>query len=538
MSPRYLINFSSERIPTAVRDAVVVGSGIAGLTVALELSKELDVSLVAKASLDETATRYAQGGIASATSPEDSPALHLEDTLEAGAGLCDRSAVEVLVTEAADWVGELMRFGADFDWLGDRIRLAREGGHSLARVLHAGDATGTEIEDTLIRVVKRWETLAVFESSFAVDLVTYGGRCAGVLVLTPSGLRLELAPVVILATGGAGQLFEVTTNPRVSTGDGYAMAYRAGATLADMEFIQFHPTALDHEEMPRFLITEALRGEGAVLRDASGERFMVGMHPLADLAPRDVVTREIMKAMDRCGAKHVFLDARHIEVGRFKSRFPTIYRRCCESGFDPATELIPVAPAAHYTIGGVKADVDGRSDLPGLYATGEAAATGVHGANRLASNSLLEGLVFSKRIARLVKAELPDEEGKEELAGLKVSCEAEREAVSRADIAELRRRLQRVMIEEVGPVRSADGLKRALQAFAEMSWVLRVGFEHADGFELQNMLTVATLITRSALEREESRGVHYRVDCPAEDPIWLRRLTRNLSEEESARAQC
>ncbi len=527
----YLVNFDSKNIPVAVRDAVVIGSGIAGLTAALELSKELDVSLIAKASLDETATRYAQGGIAAATSDEDSPELHLEDTLAAGAGLCDRTAVEVLVSEASDWIGELMRFGAEFDWLGDRIRLAREGGHSLARILHAGDATGTEVETTLIRVAKRWETLTVFESSFAIDLVTVEDRCVGALVLAPDGLRLELAPAVVLATGGAGQLFRVTTNPRVSTGDGHAMAYRAGATLADMEFIQFHPTALDRDEMPRFLITEAIRGEGAYLRDCSGERFMVGIHPLAELAPRDVVTREMMRAMDRCGEERVYLDTRHIPEERLKARFPTIYGRCRQLGLDLASDLIPVSPAAHYTIGGVATDVDGRTDLPGLYATGEVAATGVHGANRLASNSLLEGLVFSKRIARDIKSRAPDEDFKEELSRLELSHSAERSPASDVDLGKIRSRLQEIMMEWVGPVRSEKGLRRALRALGELEWLLRVEFNRTDGFEAQNMIEVAKLVAKSALEREESRGVHFREDYPAEDPRWLRRIERNIAEE-------
>lgn len=528
---RYLVNFDSKRISTAVREAVVVGSGIAGLTAALELSKELDVSLIAKASLEETATRYAQGGIAAATSDEDSPELHLEDTLAAGAGLCDRVAVEVLVSEASDWVGELMRFGAEFDWLGDRIRLAREGGHSLARILHAGDATGTEVEATLIRVAKRWETLTIFESSFAIDLATFRGRCVGVLVLTPDGLRLELAPAVVLATGGAGQLYTVTTNPRVSTGDGHAMAYRAGATLADMEFIQFHPTALDRNEMPRFLITEAIRGEGAYLRDCSGRRFMVGVHPLAELAPRDAVTREMIKAMERCGEERVYLDTRHIPADRLKERFPTIYRRCREVGLDLSSELIPVSPAAHYTIGGVRTDIDGRTDIPGLYATGEVAATGVHGANRLASNSLLEGLVFSKRIARDIKSRPPDEKFKEELSLLDLSYHAERVLAPDVDFKEIRSRVQEIMMEWVGPVRSARGLRLALGALGELDWLLQAEFDRPEGFEVQNMITVAKLVAKSALEREESRGVHFREDYPSEDPRWLRRIDRNIAEE-------
>lgn len=533
MLPRYLVDFDSGKLPVTVRDALVLGSGIAGLTAALELSKELDVALVAKSRLEETATKYAQGGIAAATSAEDSPALHLKDTLAAGGSLCDREAVEVLVNEAADWIGELIRLGADFDWLEGRIGLAREGGHSLARILHARDATGSEIEATLIRVAKRWETLVILESSFAVDLLTHGGRCVGALILTPEGLRIELAPVVIMATGGAGQLFEITTNPSVATGDGHAMAYRAGGTLVDMEFVQFHPTALDRAEMPRFLITEALRGEGAYLRDSDGNRFMVGAHPLAELAPRDVVTRAIIKAAGP-ERKKVFLDARHIGAERLSARFPTIYARCKEVGFDMGIDLVPIMPAAHYTIGGIGTDVDGRTDLPGLFATGEAAATGVHGANRLASNSLLEGLVFSKRIARTVKAQPPDEEVKEALAELHIAYKDDRPEGSKAELAGARVALQRLMTEKVGPVRSKESLLSALDEIEGLSGLLDVKFEDIEGLEMQNMLIVGKLIAQSALERHESRGVHFRTDFPVEDPAWLRHLSRNIAEETSA----
>ncbi|MHB0977567.1 MAG: L-aspartate oxidase [Candidatus Aquicultorales bacterium] len=537
MIPRYLLDFDSSAIPKYIRDVVVVGSGIAGLTAALELSKELDVSLIAKSSLDESATKYAQGGVAAAASEADSPALHFNDTIAAGGTLCDRQAVEVLVSEGADWVGELIRLGAEFDWLGDKVRLAREGGHSLPRVLHAGDATGSQIMATLLRVAKRWETLAVFEDEFAVDLATHGGRCVGVLVLGRDGLRLEFAPAIVLATGGAGQLFRITTNPRVSTGDGHAMAYRAGATLIDMEFVQFHPTALAIEEMPYFLITEALRGEGAVLLDGLGRRIMVGAHPSADLAPRDVVTRRIVETLERGEGGGVFLDARHIGSERLASRFPTIYNHCLSHRLDPGSDLIPVVPAAHYMIGGVKTDIHGQSDLPGLYATGEAAATGVHGANRLASNSLLEGLVFSKRIAHHIKKHSEDEELKEELSKAKITGDGYVRSASAFPAAEARADLQALMTEKVGPSRSAGGLEEAIEKIDRMLGVEPVAESPFEGLELTNMLTVACLIATSALERRESRGVHFRSDFPFEDPLWERRIVRNIAGEGSLHAR-
>ncbi len=531
MVPRYLINFNSDKLDKITTDVVVVGSGVAGLSAALEISKQFDVALVTKGELKETATWYAQGGVATAISPEDSPKLHLKDTLEAGAGLCDRKAVDVLVSDASDRIGELIGLGAEFDWQGDRIGLSREGGHRLARILHSGDATGSEIEATLIRTANAWRSVQVFEHRFALDIVVDGGRCAGVVCLDEKSDRLvlHLAKAVILATGGAGQLYSVTTNPVISTGDGMAMAYRAGAVLADMEFIQFHPTALDEDSMPRFLITEALRGEGAYLRDCRGERFMLGRHPLAELGPRDIVTREMIRATQRCGGGPVYLDATHIPKDILEEHFPTIWKHCREHGIDISKDLIPVRPAAHYTIGGVKTDLDGRTNIPDLYATGEVACTGVHGANRLASNSLLEGLVFSKRIIEAIKTRLTTGE-ESSIQDVKLGFKMARSKLD-LDFKKERRWLQKLMMDYVGVVRSESGLRHAMGELKKRDEVLKAEFSNPAGFELQNMFLVAGLVMRAALEREESRGAHYREDYPEASDGWIRHLEHRFVEE-------
>lgn len=532
--PRYLIDFNTSDIETCCSDVVVVGSGVAGLSAALEISKQFDVVLVTKGELKEAATWYAQGGVAAAVSPEDSPKLHLKDTLEAGAGLCDVEAVKVLVNEAADRIGELIRLGTKFDWKGNRIGLSREGGHHLARVLHSGDSTGSEIQSTLIRTAEAWRSVHVFEHRFALDILVDGGRCAGVICHDEQTGKpvIHLAKAVILASGGAGQLYSVTTNPQIATGDGMAMAYRAGATLADMEFIQFHPTALDQESMPRFLITEALRGEGAYLRDCNGERFMVGQHPLAELAPRDIVTQEIFRVMKRCGDGPVYLDATHIPEKKLKESYPTIWAHCQEFGINIAKDLIPVRPAAHYTIGGVKTDLDGRTSIPDLYATGEVACTGVHGANRLASNSLLEGLVFSHRITKAILKKLYSV-ADEPVLGVELSYLTERAnlQMSAEQINKERRWLQKLMMDYVGVVRSEAGLRLALEEISKKQELLQAEFKTPEGFELQNMLSVAMLVAKAALERKESRGVHFREDCPEPSEAWVIHLEHRITED-------
>ncbi len=528
---------------TTTADVIVVGSGIAGLTTALRLRRRVDrVLLVTKTVLDEGSTAWAQGGIAAVMSPEDSAAEHVHDTLVAGVGLCDVEAVETLVREGTDAVWDLIALGAEFD-RGDtgQISLTREGGHHRDRILHAGgDATGREISRALIAALRRViddPGIEVIEHALVVDLLTdAGSRVCGVTLHVigegqNDGVGAAHARAVVLATGGLGQIYASTTNPPVATGDGMAAALRAGAVLGDLEFVQFHPTVLWLGEGSRGqqpLISEAVRGEGAFLVDAAGERFMQGQHPLADLAPRDVVARAIIRRMRETGTDHVFLDCRHLGAAFLEQRFPSIVERCRELGFDPATDLLPVAPAQHYASGGVRTDLRGRTSLEGLYACGETSCTGVHGANRLASNSLLEGLVFARRIAddltaRLAAGELPPS------SPVDVVDDADRALVRG------RRRLevQRAMTAGAGTVRSAASLDRTEEALAGLA---RTGADEdaakkggPKSWETTNLLHLGRALTHAARLREETRGGHVREDHPDRDDArylhhtWLRR---------------
>jgi len=534
MIPRYLVNFGTQKLEKHISDLLVIGSGIAGLTAVLQVCKTRSVALVTKSELKESSTWYAQGGIATAVGKEDSPALHFNDTLEAGAGLCDPAAVSVLVTEGPQSIFDLINLGTDFDRaLGGEMELQREGGHSLPRILHSGDSTGSEIENTLIKATKACPTIVIEENAFVIDLITFNNRCMGALVL-PSGAEtpvLFLARAVVLATGGLGQVYQVTTNPSISTGDGVAMAFRAGADVSDMEFVQFHPTALDIAESPRFLITEALRGVGAYLKDCSGERFMVGVHPLAELAPRYVVVKEMLKAMERCNEKHVYLDASHLSQHKLEEEFPHIYKHCLDSGYDLAKDSIPVSPAAHYLMGGVKTDLFGRTNVAGLYASGEVACTGVHGANRLASNSLLEGLVFSKRIRGELDNDFRDV-SREDLEEVEINFETAREKIS-VPVEKERERLSRLMFANAGVTRSKKSLTEALSEIDQIGRVLAADFHSPKGHELQNMTIVAYLIVKSALLREESRGTHFREDFPLpDDKNWRKHTVLRMAESE------
>jgi L-aspartate oxidase len=517
-------------------DVVVLGSGVAGLTAALALDRAgLSVTLLTKAELVASATRYAQGGVAAALSPPDSPELHFSDTVSAGGGLCDPEAVRVLVGEGPARLRELIALGAAFDRAGgsngDRdgpFALAREGGHSLARVLHAGgDATGFEVERALVAAVVG-SGVEAREGWLATALSVTSGCVTGVAAVDPDGRPAEVAARhVVLASGGAGQLFAVTTNPALSTGDGVAMALRAGAAVADLEFMQFHPTALAHPGMPRPLLSEALRGEGALLRDDRGVAFMTGDHPLGDLAPRDVVARAITRRLVERGLEHLWLDATGIEG--FATRFPTISRACQAVGLDPTREWLPVAPAAHYLCGGVMTDLDGAASLPGLWACGEVACTGVHGANRLASNSLLEGLVFGKRVACAIAAGRPGPEPSGTLRGVPLDQVPTRPSPPRheggeerqIDAAGLRSRLQQVMTANVGVLRDAGGLGRAAGELrtldAEASAADARGLDAAGLralHEVWNLATVGRAVAAAAADREESRGAHHRLDHP------------------------
>lgn len=530
MIPRYLVDFDARELPVFHSDILVVGSGVAGLTAALDLSRDFEVRLITKSGLEETATAQAQGGVATIAAAEDSPTLHLEDTLRAGAGIGNRRAARVLVEEGPERVAELFRLGVRFDWEGETISLAREGGHSRARVLHARDATGEEIQDSLVRAAEIWRSVQLHPNSFALDLLTVQGRCFGLLVFDQSNRQLQLclSRATILASGGAGQLFAMTTNPQVATGDGLAMAYRAQAELMDLEFIQFHPTAFYQESGQTYLLSEALRGEGAHLVDGQGKRFLEDF-PAAELAPRDIVTRKMIEIMRASGTPFVYLDARHLGASFLKERFPSIWKFLADQGLSLASDLIPVAPAAHYIIGGVRTDLWGRTTIKGLCASGEVAATGVHGANRLASNALLEGLVFSKRIARYLRKEL----GKKRVPrwarvidSLNSHATAARPISAggkRIDVADQRRSLQELMTAEMGPVRHGAGLQQALVELDGLEPILRSQLQETSGFELQNMLLLARVITSAALARRESRGVHFREDFPAtDDENWKR----------------
>ena len=503
-------------------DFLIIGSGIAGLRAAAELEGRGRVLILTKAEPREGSTGYAQGGIAAAMGAGDSPDLHAADTIAAGDGLCDEQAVRVLVEEGPRYVRELMDWGAAFDHEPDgTLAMAIEGAHSARRVLHARDATGREIGRVLWARVSVLPGVSTCAHTRAVELVCDGDRCVGARFLLEDGREaVASAGAVLLATGGAGQVYSDTTNPPVATGDGVAMAYRAGASVVDLEFVQFHPTALKVEGQPRFLLSEALRGEGARLVNDAGEPFTQRYDPKGDLAPRDRVARAIERESRRTG-RPVYLSLGHLDTAFVHRRFPLLSEACRRAGLDLATDRIPVGPAAHYMMGGIQTDLDGRTTLSGLYAAGEVACTGVHGANRLASNSLLEGLVFGARAGKaMVAAPRPVAV---ERAGESSATPASWSAMPAADI-------QALMWRHAGLFRDRDGLETAL-ASLEPAWRalaarLREGARlTVDAWRAANLLTVARLIVRAALRREESRGGHYREDYPARDEIhWNRRV--------------
>lgn len=487
---------------------LVIGSGVAGLHTAWRASEHGDVVVLTKRSLFDSATAYAQGGIAAALGAGDSAALHRLDTLAAGAALCDAAAVEVLVAEGPQRVRELASIGARFDLdTAGRLSLGKEAAHSRKRIVHAnGDQTGAEVARTLIERVRGTPNITVLESARALDLIIANERCIGAKA-SVAGRAVEIiADATVLAAGGCGQLFRYTTNPEVATGDGYAIAHRAGARLADMEFVQFHPTALDTPENPLQLISEAVRGEGAILVNERGVRFMTRRHRLAELAPRDVVAREIFR--ERQGGSLVYLDARKI-ARNFARRFPGIFAICRARGIDPRKERIPVTPAAHYMMGGVMTDLAGRSSIERLYACGEVSCTGVHGANRLASNSLLEGLVFAERVARDIVAS-PRLGRLPRLEPWSVPALRDRGAAQVAVDS-----IRQLMWDEAGIDRNSKGLRHCKEHLEDIAARLPPG-----ATEEQNMVDTAHLVAGAALMRKESRGGHFRHDFPREKRKW------------------
>ncbi len=530
---RYLVHFSSHNLPQIFTDVLVIGSGIGGLSAALAASEEASVLVVTKKSKNDGCTSQAQGGIAAPLGLQDSPDDHLKDTFSVGCGICEEEAVSMLTEEAEVRVRELMSLGVNFDKKDGDLSFTREGGHSCARILHAnGDATGHAIQKTLVRRAMENENIAINQQSYVIDLLTLDGRCHGVLVWSSQkGLMMVRAKQTILATGGCGRVYRETTNPPVSTGDGIAMAFRAGARLQDLEFFQFHPTSLYVAGAARALISESLRGEGAILINRKGERFMSKYHPDGELAPRDMVSRGILEEMKESGDTHVLLDVTARSRSYLKERFPTITGLCDEFEIDVSCDPIPVHPAAHYHIGGVKTDLSGRTSIKNLLACGEVACTGVHGANRLGSNSLLESVVFGRRAgiaAARMCAGMESAPPLHSIQGL-----PQEPAYGSLSLADVKNSLISLMWRNVGIERCGAGLDEAMEMITFWCrYVMDKEFRNPDGWQLQNMLTVGRLITMSARQREESRGVHYRTDFPESNKNWKRHVVISQSGEE------
>ncbi|MCY2929387.1 MAG: L-aspartate oxidase [Planctomycetota bacterium] len=532
---RYLLSFESRRLPHIFTDVLIVGGGVAGLRAAIEAANAgAQVIVTTKARLAESNSYYAQGGLAAVLDAADDIERHVADTLAAGAGTSDEAVVRHVIAGAPACVRELADWGVRFDREGGDLSLGREGGHTANRIIHAnGDATGKALVEAMIERARAAANVKIFEECFVVDLLTDppaggGAVCVGAITFHPRyGLQIIRARRTILAAGGAGVLWRETTNPSIATADGIAMAFRAGAAVADVEMMQFHPTVLYVAGATRSLISEAVRGEGGILVDRHGKRIMDGVHAMGDLAPRDVVSRAILERMVETGSTHVFLDVRHLGAEAFAKRFPQIDRRCREFGIDPGRDAIPVHPAAHYMIGGAKVDMNGQTSVAGLLACGEAACTGLHGANRLASNSLTEALVFGRRCGQAAAAAGDDDR----LAAAKIDWTNPRSERTQLDLADIRNSLRSILWRNVGIARRGERLAETLEIIQFWGrYVLDKEFFDPAGWEIQNMLTSAYLLTEAALRRTETRGVHYRSDFPDTDPVWARHQVMRRTE--------
>lgn len=526
MVPRYLVPFHPKRIPHRFADLLVIGGGVAGLRAALAAEPDQLVLVVTKAALPISNSACAQGGIASVIDPEDRFEDHVADTLAAGGGLCDATVVEMVVREAPQCIAELIAWGTHFDLEAGSLALGREGGHGHRRIVHAlGDATGKEVMRAIIERALKQPNLQTWENAFTLDLLTHEGACRGALVWSAKlGLTLVWAKQTILCTGGAGQVYRESTNPEVATGDGQALAYRAGAELRDMEFMQFHPTVLYIAGSSRNLITEAVRGEGAHLVDRRGYRFMADYDRRGELAPRDIVSRAIVDQMEKTRHPNVYLDLSHLPADRVRERFPGIGQICAEFGLDITKDRIPVRPGAHYMIGGVTVDLEGRTCVPGLWAAGEVTSSGLHGANRLASNSLLEGLVYGARAGRGASAAAAATA--DDFRGLPLENPRHDDGGEPLDLADIRNSLKSLLWRAAGVRRDGEHLRDAIESIDQWQrYVLPRQFADPSGWELQNMLVIARTIIAAALAREETRGVHFRTDFPnTDDARWQRRI--------------
>jgi len=514
---RYLVDIDSVSTHQQSTDCLVIGAGIAGLRAAIEAARHCNVIVVTKGTVEDSNTWHAQGGIASVLDKDDSFESHIADTLRTGCGLCDEETVDLVVRQGPQLIRQLLDWGTAFDLTDGKIATTLEGGHSHARIAHAhGDETGKIIAQTLIAKTRQQRNIKIIENFFTIDLLTADNKCLGVIGWhREKGTRIIWAANTILATGGAGQLYRETTNPSCATADGLAICYRAGAVLRDLEFLQFHPTTLYIAGASRTLITETLRGEGAVLRDAKGRAFMKDYNPAAELAPRDVVSRAILEQMLKTKSTHVYLDVRHLDKQYFTSRFPVISELCESFDIDISKDLIPVRPSAHYMVGGVKTDSLAKTSIENLYACGEVASTGLHGANRLGSNSLLEGLVFG-RIAG--QAALSQKDRPRTSCQTIIKYEIPHSDRTRLDTADVRNSLRALMWRNAGITRKAQPLKEAQEIIHFWQrYVMDKTFDAPQGWELQNMLTVCLLMAQSALSRKESRGVHFRSDYPDTD---------------------